>query len=128
MRNRLDAPRTTLLLGIKGVLLGAQDMCALAGASTSKNASPDADSYKVDFATNHGGALPEGQVQPGDLVRISATSCKDRPASAPDYGLYFVEGKVHAVLRRSERSQLAVAHVDAHYRSHTTDTAMQVLQ
>ena len=93
--NRSSAASTAWLpyFSISGETLHAH-VLVIVGPPTSS--SPGASSCNVAFAANHGGPLPEGQIQPGDLVRISAMSCNDKPASAADYSLYFVEGMLPA--------------------------------
>ena len=50
------------------------------------------DSFFVEFASNKGAAIGEGQFQPGDLVRVSAMSCQHTTVPFAAYNKHFVEG------------------------------------
>lgn len=53
---------------------------------------PGEDSSSIEFASNRGAAIAEGQFQPGDLVRVSAMSCQHSAVRFAAYNKHFVEG------------------------------------
>ena len=71
-------------------------------------------------------------MQPGDVVRVSAMSCNDKPVSAPDYSHYFVEGGLLSPLtsqhvwRKSQHRPSSLATLtDSHTRLGIVSLLMQ---